>query len=92
MDMPNLLANRLAAYIFCLQVVDSPESKDNCSDDTTKGEDEDWGITTIKGCSYSVTHFLSVAATRSRALRAAKSWALFLKIHTSAFQLQNRFC
>ena len=71
-----------------LQVVDGPDTEGDSKSYTTEGEDQNWGISTIKGCSYAVSNFLCVSAARAGALWATEAWSLFLEVHSSALLLQ----
>ncbi len=70
-----------------LQVVYGPDTKGNSEGDSTETEDKDRGISSIKGSSNTVTDFLSITTTRSRALRASETRSLFFEIQSSAFAL-----
>ena len=70
-----------------LQVVDGPDSESNGEGYTAKTEDENGGITSVEGSSNTVSNFLSIATTRSGALRASETWSLFFEIQTSTLAL-----
>jgi hypothetical protein len=71
----------------CLQVVDGPDSKRNRQDRSAERKDQNGCITTIESRSNSVSHFLGITTTRSRALGATETLPLFFKEHSGAFIL-----
>ncbi len=73
-----------------LQIVDGPDTKGNGQSYTAEAENENGGITSIKGSSDTITDFLSIATTRSGALRASETDTLFFEIQTSAFALKSK--
>lgn len=70
---------------IALQIVDSPDSEGNGSSDATETENENWCITSIKSSSYTISYFLCVPTTGTRALWASETGALFFKIQTGHF-------
>jgi hypothetical protein len=72
----------------CLQVVDGPDSKRNRQDRSAERKDQNGCITTIESRSNSVSHFLGITTTRSRALGATETLPLFFKEHSGAFGLK----
>jgi hypothetical protein len=71
----------------CLQVVDGPDSETNRQGHSAERKNQNGCITTIESRSNSVSHFLSITTTRSRALRATETLPLLFKEHSGAFGL-----
>ena len=92
----SIIGNSSIDNLFNLQVVDGPDSKCDSEGYTTKAEDENGGITSVEGGSNTVSDFLSIATTRSGALRASETWSLLFEIQTSALALEieskHHFC
>lgn len=82
----NCLYSQLLAH---LQVVDSPNSKGNGQNHSTKAKDQDWSITSIKCRSDTVTNLFRITTAGTRALRASEAGTLFFKKHSSTFSLSG---
>ena len=71
------------------QVVNCPDPKKNCCYNPPEREYKNRGVSAIKSCSYNITNFFCIPTTGSRALWAAESGPLFLKVHTCNFGLRE---
>jgi hypothetical protein len=82
-----VLAAIAATAACCLQVVDGPDSKTNRQDHSAERKDQNRCITTVESRSNSVSNFLGITTTRSRALGATETLPLLFKEHSGAFGL-----